>query len=66
MFFCDTCAEKNKWPQSWSKSGGRCEVCGKTAVCNDIPSKELPSAYEDDPFKNQIGMEQGKRKSLQN
>lgn len=42
MFYCDKCAEKRKWPKTWFKSNGRCEVCGNMAECNDKPSKELP------------------------
>lgn len=42
MFFCDTCAVERGWPGSWSKSAGPCEICGKTAVCNDVPSRYLP------------------------
>ena len=43
MFFCDLCANKNKWPDSIMKSEGPCEMCGKRALCNDVPSKYLPS-----------------------
>ena len=42
MFFCDPCATKRKWPTSISKSSGRCEMCNKSAICNDVPSKYLP------------------------
>jgi hypothetical protein len=42
MFFCNECKVKNKWGESIGQSRGRCEVCGKTALCNDIPSKYLP------------------------
>jgi hypothetical protein len=42
MFFCDPCMNKNKWPNSLSKSHGNCEVCGNSARCNDVPSKYLP------------------------
>lgn len=41
MFYCDACAEKRKWPKTWFKSEGQCEVCGNFANCNDKPSKEL-------------------------
>lgn len=43
MFFCNKCAEKNRWPMGWSKSFGRCEVCGERRLCGDVPSKRLPS-----------------------
>jgi hypothetical protein len=41
MFFCEECREKNGWPKSLFKSRGPCEVCHKSAVCNDVPSKHL-------------------------
>lgn len=42
MFFCDKCANENKWPKSIGRSMGACEICGKVDVCNDIPCKYLP------------------------
>lgn len=42
MFFCGKCEKKNDWPNSIFKSFGRCEVCGKSAECNDVPSSYLP------------------------
>jgi hypothetical protein len=42
MFYCAKCRAKNDWPVSYSKSYGLCEVCRKTAECNDVPSKYLP------------------------
>lgn len=47
MFFCDECAEKNKWPKSFSKSQGNCEICKKFSVCNDVPSYRLSDTYSD-------------------
>lgn len=47
MFYCDPCAKKNNWPDSIGKSVGPCEICGKTAECNDRPSSTLPSAEPD-------------------
>lgn len=41
MFFCDICAEKNSYPQSFSKSYGPCEICHKTAECSDVSSRHL-------------------------
>lgn len=35
MFYCNKCADKKNWPRTMAKSYGNCEVCGKTAVCND-------------------------------
>lgn len=43
MFYCDPCREKKSWPDSPFKSTGKCELCGVTAVCSDVPSKYLPS-----------------------
>lgn len=42
MFFCDNCARKYQWPESYSKSLGPCEVCKRTGLCNDVPSYALP------------------------
>lgn len=42
MFFCDHCKDKNNWPSGIVKSHGKCEVCGQTDLCSDIPSKFLP------------------------
>jgi hypothetical protein len=44
MFYCDECAEKRQWPNTMSKSKGRCEMCGKEAVCNDLPCDALQAA----------------------
>ena len=44
MYFCDPCRGKKQWSESMAKSEGPCEVCGKTSVCNDVPSKYLPPA----------------------
>jgi len=42
MFYCDACRKSRKWPHSLSRSNGLCEICGKRATCNDVPSAELP------------------------
>lgn len=42
MFYCEKCRIKKNWPESISKSYGRCEICKKTEECNDVPSKRLP------------------------
>ena len=42
MFYCDGCAAPRKWPQTIFKSEGPCEVCGRIAVCSDMPSRDLP------------------------
>ncbi len=41
MFYCNDCAKKYEYPESFSKSGGKCELCGESKVCNDVPSREL-------------------------
>jgi DNA-directed RNA polymerase subunit RPC12/RpoP len=41
MFYCDPCAEEKGWPESFHKTHGTCEVCGKTAVCNDVHHDHL-------------------------
>lgn len=44
MFYCDECADLNKWPKTLHKSEGGCEVCNKQRVCNDRPSRLLPES----------------------
>lgn len=44
MFYCEECRAKNDWPESFFKSRGPCEMCHKTATCNDVPSKFLSAA----------------------
>lgn len=41
MFYCGECMKKSEYPESMHKSYGVCELCGKTATCNDISSKFL-------------------------
>lgn len=47
MFFCETCRVEKNWPDSIAKSHGPCELCRKTADCNDVPSKYLPMPKKD-------------------
>lgn len=43
MFYCDPCAEPRGWPtDTLMTSYGACEICRKTGVCNDVPSRFLP------------------------
>lgn len=42
MFYCEPCRVKKDWPESFSQSFGRCEICEKPAVCYDKASKFLP------------------------
>lgn len=43
MFYCDPCRLKLGWSESLMKSRGRCEMCEKTALCHDTPSRLLPA-----------------------
>ena len=42
MFYCNDCAKENDYPETITKSQGPCELCGKVAICNDMPSSKLP------------------------
>ena len=43
MFYCNKCGKKNGWPtDTLTKSEGPCEICNESAVCNDVPSSQLP------------------------
>lgn len=42
MFYCDTCARKNRWPMTLIASFGNCEACGVRTHCNSCPSSQLP------------------------
>lgn len=42
MFYCDSCRDKNEWPDGLMKSFGPCECCGNVAQCSDISSSQLP------------------------
>lgn len=43
MFYCEECRVTNEWPESISKSYGKCECCNANkVVCYDVPSKNLP------------------------
>ena len=42
MFYCELCREIRNWPESMIRSRGRCEICGLTASCYDVPSSALP------------------------
>ena len=43
MFFCDSCKVEREWPGWFIASFGKCEMCGKSAPCYDVPSKLLPA-----------------------
>jgi len=42
MFYCNDCKIKNDWPESFNESYGKCEICNKMSVCNDVSSSHLP------------------------
>lgn len=41
VFICDECLKNWTASPSPFKGGGRCEMCEKPAICNDIPSSRL-------------------------
>ena len=43
MLYCTNCQSRNKWPISWGRSFGPCEMCGVPAFCYDVPSSQLPN-----------------------
>ena len=51
MFYCAACAEMNRWPFHGPHSSGPCEVCGKPALCVDVPSRALPAPSRKPTFK---------------
>lgn len=62
MFYCNNCRLVKKWPSSLFESYGSCEICGKQALCNDVPSSQLPKeilSYEEwyDLFEESINIE---------
>jgi len=42
MFYCDECGRKKGWPIGMLKSKGPCEICHQEAICNEVPSGQLP------------------------
>jgi hypothetical protein len=42
MFYCTPCGTERGWPETGFKSHGKCECCGASRPCNDLPSKYLP------------------------
>jgi hypothetical protein len=43
MLYCEECRTERCWPEGLRLSTGRCELCSKTLVCHDRPSRSLPS-----------------------
>lgn len=42
MFVCSSCCQANGWPETYFRSRGACEECGRQADCSSIPSALLP------------------------
>ena len=42
MFYCDDCRVKRGYPERLFQSHGRCEICKKVAMCNEVSSVYLP------------------------
>lgn len=42
MFYCDPCKDKYNYPELIHKSLGTCEICKQQAICNDVPTSQLP------------------------
>jgi len=42
MFYCDDCRIKRNYPERLFQSHGRCEICKKVAMCNEVSSVYLP------------------------
>ena len=42
MFYCNDCADKYEYPQTFFKSVGKCECCDEKKVCNEMQSSRLP------------------------
>lgn len=53
MFYCDDCAKEKNYPESIGKSYGRCEICGKSEICNDMKIKSKTKDEVEDwvPFR---------------
>jgi hypothetical protein len=49
MFYCDSCRDKNDWPDGLMKSFGPCECCGTTDRCSDVPGSQLPMPAQHEP-----------------
>lgn len=52
MFYCDDCAMENEWVISWTKSYGRCEICGRTDTCSDIHHSQVSMKPSELDYKN--------------
>lgn len=51
MFYCHSCAARYEWPESATRSFGRCEMCERNAQdCYNVPSIALPLPGPDTPL----------------
>lgn len=50
MFYCDDCANKNKWAGYYGmpQSLGPCEECKRVRPCYDAPVKKAPTLLPHD------------------
>jgi hypothetical protein len=52
MLFCEDCRLKKNWPRAASypyagaKENSKCEVCGKSKDCHDVPGSKLTPVSE--------------------
>lgn len=42
MYYCDPCAQKNRYPESWYKVNTICELCGQDTTCNMVDKSHIP------------------------
>ena len=54
MFYCDDCRIKRNYPERLFQSRGRCEICKKVAMCNEVKSEYLPK--NDCPHKKTVAI----------
>jgi hypothetical protein len=54
MFYCEECRRKRDWPQAFTTSFGKCECCGLTNICYELPSSLLPEPKEPNPSVNMV------------
>ena len=59
MFYCPECARKKNWPESLSRSHGPCELCNRTTLCFDMPSRLLPLPPEPQPPRLTVTVDAG-------
>jgi len=47
MFYCDDCRIKRNYPERLFQSRGRCEICKKITMCNEVGTENLPILEKD-------------------